>query len=65
VLNPSQQRRKEMPWYNNDYRKDPRAHGYTVVSFHLESIRVSLFIFSPKDGSGKGTLFSINYDIVR
>jgi hypothetical protein len=30
----------------NDYRMNPQAHGYTVVAFHPESIRVSLFKFS-------------------
>ena len=30
----------------NIYRKDPQAHGYTVVAFHPKVFRVSLFIFS-------------------
>jgi hypothetical protein len=32
--------------YLNDYRMHPQAHGYIIVAFHLESIWVSLFIFS-------------------
>jgi hypothetical protein len=30
----------------NDYRVNPQVQGCTVVAFHQESIRVSLFIFS-------------------
>ena len=32
----------------HDYRKDPQAHRYTVVAFHPEIFRVSLFIFSQR-----------------
>ena len=38
-------------------------HGYTVVAFHPESKGIVIYIF-PKDGSGKGIVFSINHDIV-
>jgi hypothetical protein len=30
----------------SDYRMNPQVHRYTVVAYHLESIRVLLFIFS-------------------
>ena len=33
-------------WYVLTLQKDPQAHGYTVVAFHPEVFRVSLFIFS-------------------
>ena len=33
-------------WYVLHLQKDPHAHGYTVVAFHPEVFRVSLFIFS-------------------
>ena len=38
-------------------------HGYTVVVFHPKSKGIVIYIF-PKDGSGKGIVFSINHDIV-
>ena len=42
---------------------DPQAHGYTIVAFHPESKGIIIYIFS-KDGSGKGIVLNINYDIV-
>jgi hypothetical protein len=46
IVSPWQRRQKCLLVYFNDYRLDPQAHGYTAVAFHLESIQVSLFIFS-------------------
>ena len=42
---------------------DLQAHGYTVVAFHPKSKGIVIY-FVPKDGSGKGTVLNINYDIV-
>ena len=42
---------------------DPQAHEYTIVAFHPKSKGIVIYIF-PKDGSGKGPIFSINHDIV-
>ena len=33
-------------WYVLTFIENPQAHGYTVVAFHPEVFRVSLFIFS-------------------
>ena len=42
----SQQRRQGMRvGMSQRLQKDPQAHGYTVVAFHLEVFSVSLFIF--------------------
>ena len=38
-------------------------YKYTVVAFHPESKSIVIHIF-PKDGSGKGIVLNINYDIV-
>ena len=38
-------------------------HGYTIVAFLPKSKGIIIYIF-PKDGSGKGIVFSINHDIV-
>jgi len=42
---------------------DPQVHGYTVVAFHPESKGIAIY-FIPKDGNGKGTVLTINHDIV-
>ena len=42
---------------------DPQAHGYTVAAFNSESKGIVIY-FVPKDGSGKGIVLNINYDIV-
>ena len=53
-----------LSWYNlYDYRWDPQVHRYTVVAFHPESKDIIIYIF-PKDGSGKGIILNINYDII-
>ena len=38
-------------------------HGYTIVAFHRETKSIVIYIF-PKDGSAKGIVLNINYDIV-
>ena len=53
-----------LSWYSlYDYRWDPQAHEYTVVTFHPKSKGIVIYIF-PKDGSGKGIVLNINHDIV-
>ena len=42
---------------------DPQAHGYTIVAFQPESKGIVIY-FVPKDGSAKGIVLNINYDIV-
>jgi hypothetical protein len=46
IVSPRQQPQKYVLVYLNVYRINPQVHRYTVVAFHPESIRVSLFIFS-------------------
>ena len=42
---------------------DPQVHRYTIVAFHTESKGIVIY-FVPKDGSDKGIVLNINYDIV-
>jgi hypothetical protein len=44
--------------------KDPQAHGYIDVAFPREYSGIAIYIFFPKDGSGKGTVLSKNHDNV-